>query len=78
MNKNKEVKYVWFSKTIIVAVVFEAITLLESNLDIIQQLFGVSWFHVASLLLPLAMFYLRLITNQPVTQKRDNDKDINQ
>lgn len=65
-----EKKFVWFSKTIVVAVLFEGITLLEANMDIIQQLFGVSWFHIASIALPMFMFYLRLVTNQGVTPKR--------
>ncbi len=71
-----EKKFVWFSKTILVAVLFEGVTLLESNMEIIQQLFGISWFHIASLALPLLMFYLRLITNQGITPKKDKvEKD---
>ena len=70
-----EKKFVWFSKTIIIAMLFEAVTLLEANMNIIQQLFGVSWFHIASIALPLFMFYLRLVTNQAVTPKRTTKQE---
>lgn len=71
MSEVSEKKFVWFSKTIVIAVLFEGITLLEANMEVIQQLFGVSWFHIASILLPLFMFYLRLVTHTGVTSKRN-------
>ena len=70
-----EKKFVWFSKTILVAVLFEGVTLLESNMEIIQQLFGISWFHIASLALPLLMFYLRLITPKKDKVEKDNKEE---
>ncbi len=66
MMAKQEPKFIMQSKTLWVAFLVEVLVILEMNLKLFEDTLDANAFKLISLLLPVAMVYLRMISNTGV------------
>lgn len=70
MMAKQEPKFIMQSKTLWVAFLVEVLVILEMNLKLFEDTLDANAFKLISLLLPVAMVYLRMISNTSVRVRK--------
>lgn len=70
MMAKQEPKFIMQSKTLWVAFLVEVLVILEMNLKLFEDTLDANAFKLISLLLPVAMVYLRMISNTGVRVRK--------
>ena len=74
-KKVAEPKLILQSKTLWIAFIVEILAILEMNLKLFEATLDANVFMLISLVLPVAMIYLRMISNGPVVTRKNIEID---
>ena len=74
-KKVAEPKLILQSKTLWIAFIVEILAILEMNLKLFEATLDANVFMLISLVLPVAMIYLRMISNVPVVTRKNIEID---